>query len=57
MGPRGTQADRAVLVALMLHIYPSADVNLLMLLDPTFDNVRWGTTADDPEPRWMLIDP
>jgi hypothetical protein len=25
--------------------------------DPTFDNVRWGCTAADPEPRWILIDP
>jgi hypothetical protein len=25
--------------------------------DPTFDNVRWGYTAADPEPRWILIDP
>jgi hypothetical protein len=29
----------------------------LMLLDPTFDNVRWGYTAADTEPRWILIDP
>ena len=21
------------------------------------DNVRWGYTAADPEPRWILIDP
>ncbi len=55
--PRGTQADRAALVAIILQIHPTADVNLLMLLDPTFDNVRWGTTATDPEPRWILIDP
>jgi hypothetical protein len=57
LDPRGTQADRAALVAIILHIHPTADVNLRMLLDPTFDNVRWGTTAADPEPRWILIDP
>jgi hypothetical protein len=28
-----------------------------MLPDPTFDNVRWGYTEADPEPRWILIDP
>jgi hypothetical protein len=55
--PRGTQADRSALVAIILQIHPTADVNLLMLLDPTFDNVRWGFTAADPEPRWILIDP
>ena len=54
---RGTQADRAALVAIILRIHPTADVNLTMLLDPTFDNVRWGHTAADPEPRWILIDP
>jgi hypothetical protein len=55
--PRGTQADRAALIAIILRIHPTADVNLLMLIDPTFDNVRWGYTAADPEPRWILIDP
>jgi hypothetical protein len=55
--PRGTQADRSALLAIILQIHPTADVNLLMLLDPTFDNVRWGYTAADPEPRWILIDP
>ena len=55
--PRGTQADRAALVAIILRIHPTADVNLLMLIDPTFDNVRWGYTEADPEPRWILIDP
>jgi hypothetical protein len=55
--PRGTQADRSALVALILQIHPTADVNLQMLLDPTFDNVRWGYTAADPAPRWILIDP
>jgi len=28
-----------------------------MLPDPTFENVRWGCTEADPEPRWILIDP
>jgi hypothetical protein len=55
--PRGTQADRSALIAIILQIYPASDVNLLMLIDPTFDNVRWGYTAADPEPRWILIDP
>ena len=55
--PRGTQADRAALVAIVLQIHPTADVNLLMLLDPTFDNVRWGSTEADSVPRWILIDP
>ncbi len=55
--PRGTQADRAALVAIILRIHPTADVNLLMLIDPAFDNVRWGYTAADSEPRWILIDP
>ncbi len=55
--PRGTQAARKTLVELILRIHPSADVNLLMLPDPTFDNVRWGYTAANPEPRWILIDP
>ena len=55
--PRGTQTDRAALVAIVLQIHPTADINLLMLPDPTFDNVRWGYTAADPEPRWILIDP
>ena len=41
----------------MAIIHPTADVNLPMLLDPTFDNVRWGHTEADPEPRWILIDP
>jgi hypothetical protein len=37
--------------------YPNADVSRLMLPDPKFDNVRWGYTAGNPEPRWILIDP
>jgi len=55
--PRGTQADRSKLVDLILRLHPSADVSRLMLPDPTFDNVRWGYTKADPEPRWILIDP
>jgi hypothetical protein len=55
--PRGTQASRSTLLDLILRIHPSADVNRLMLLDPTFDNVRWGFTQANPEHRWILIDP
>jgi hypothetical protein len=55
--PRGDQAERAALIERILRLYPSADVSLLMLPDPTFDNVRWGYTAADPQPRWILIDP
>jgi hypothetical protein len=55
--PRGSQAARARLIDVILRIHPSADVNLLMLPDPTFDNVRWGYTEANPEPRWILIDP
>jgi hypothetical protein len=55
--PRGAQAARTALVELILRIHPNADVNLLMLPDPTFDNVRWGYTEASPEPRWILIDP
>ena len=55
--PRGSQAARTALVEAIFKIYPNADVNLLMLPDPTFDNVRWGYTESDPEPRWILIDP
>jgi|SRR5262245_29017635 len=55
--PRGAQAARSELIAIILQIYPSSDVNLLMLPDPTFDNVRWGYTQANPEPRWILIDP
>jgi hypothetical protein len=57
VSPRGSQAARAALVEAILRIYPQADVNLLMLPDPTFDNVRWGYTEADPVPRWILIDP
>jgi hypothetical protein len=55
--PRGSQEARNMLIEVILSIDPSADVNRLMLPDPTFDNVRWGYTAADPEPRWILIDP
>lgn len=55
--PRGGQRDRSALIDLILSIHANADVNRLMLPDPTFDNVRWGYTEDNPEPRWILIDP
>ena len=55
--PRGSQATRETLIEIILRIHPSADVSRLMLPDPTFDNVRWGYTEADPEPRWILIDP
>jgi hypothetical protein len=55
--PRGTQEAREVLLEVIFRIHPSADVNRRMLLDPRFDNVRWGYTATDTEPRWILIDP
>jgi len=55
--PRGSQAARGTLIDLILRIHPSADVNILMLPDPTFDNVRWGYTEANAEPRWILIDP
>jgi hypothetical protein len=55
--PRGGQAARRKLIDLILQIHPAADVNLVMLPDPTFDNVRWGYTEAHPEPRWVLIDP
>lgn len=55
--PRGDQQRRDDLVDLILRIYPTADVNRLMLPDPTFDNVRWSCTLTFQEPRWILIDP
>jgi hypothetical protein len=55
--PRGSQAERDELIDLILRIHPNADVNRLMLLDPTFDNVRWGYTEAVAQPRWILIDP
>jgi hypothetical protein len=55
--PRGSQAERDALLKIILKIHPSADVSIPMLLDPTFDNVRWGYTLSNPEPRWILIDP
>jgi hypothetical protein len=55
--PRGSQAARDTLVKIVLKILPNADVNRLMLPDPTFDNIRWGYTQANPGPRWILIDP
>jgi hypothetical protein len=55
--PRGTQAARTALFERILQIHPNADVSPLMLPDPTFDNVRWGYTQPNPQPRWILIDP
>ena len=55
--PRGAQQARTALTEIILSIHPNADVNRLMLPDPKFDNVRWGYTAANPEPRWILIDP
>jgi hypothetical protein len=55
--PRGTQQARTALIDLILAIHPSADVSRFMLPDPAFDNVRWGYTQADREPRWVLIDP
>jgi hypothetical protein len=46
-----------VLLDIIFGIHPNADVSRLMLPVPTFDNVRWGFTAADEEPRWILIDP
>jgi hypothetical protein len=55
--PRGGQPARKKLIEIIFDIHPNADVNLVMLLDPTFDNVRWGYTEANPNPRWILIDP
>jgi hypothetical protein len=55
--PRGSQASRTALVEVILRIHPNADVSIHMLPDPTFDNVRWGYTQSNPQPRWILIDP
>ena len=55
--PRGSQATRNTLLEVIFEIHPNADVNRLMLPDPTFDNVRWGYTQANAEPRWILIDP
>lgn len=55
--PRGSQASRNELIDIILQIYPNADVNRLMFPDPTYDNVRWGYTKNNREPRWILIDP
>ena len=55
--PRGSQEDRENVVDKVLEIYPNADVNRRMLLEPTFDNIRWGYTLRNKTPRWILIDP
>ena len=55
--PRGSQAARQELIDIIFRIHPNADVSIWMLPDPTFDNVRWGYTEANPEPRWILIDP
>ncbi len=55
--PRGSQVMRTSLIEVILRIYPNADVNRLMLPDPTFDNVRWRYALSNPEVRWILIDP
>jgi hypothetical protein len=55
--PRGTRESREKLFEIIMRIFPSADVNRAMLPDPTFDNVRWGFTEANAEPRWILIDP
>lgn len=55
--PRGSQRSRDDLLDLIFSIYPNADVNRRMLLDPRYDNVRWGYTEANPDPRWILIDP
>jgi hypothetical protein len=57
VAPRGDQDSRTRLIESILQIHPNADVNLRMLPDPRFDNVRWGYTEANPEPRWILIDP
>jgi hypothetical protein len=54
---RGSQQARTALIEIILGIHPSADVSRLMLPDPKYDNVRWGFTAANTEPRWILIDP
>jgi hypothetical protein len=55
--PRGSQQTRTPLIDIILSIHPNADISRLLLPDPKFDNVRWGYTAANPEPRWILIDP
>src|SRR5262249_37482437 len=55
--PRGKQEARDALLEIIFRIHPNADVNRSMLPNPRFDNVRWGHTAADEEPRWILIDP
>ena len=57
MEPRGPQQSRTALIEIILSMHPNADVSRFMLPDPKFDNVRWGYTAANSEPRWILIDP
>ena len=53
----GVNAAMFSLLDVIFQIHPNADVNIVMLVDPTFDNVRWGHTEAHSEPRWILIDP
>lgn len=55
--PRGSQKERTVLIDIILGIHSNADVSRYILPDPTYDNVRWGHTEANAEPRWILIDP
>src|SRR5207302_802740 len=48
--PRGSQAERRKLTDVIFRIHANADVSLLMLADPTFDNVRWGYTEAPRRP-------
>ena len=52
-GPFSIHPNADVNIVVIFQIHPNADVNIVMLLDPTFDNVRWGHTEAQPEPRWM----
>ncbi len=55
--PRGDQQSRDRLIQEIFKIHPTADLNRLMLPDPTFDNVRWGSPESSPKPRGVLIEP